>query len=111
MKFGVNSFVWVSPCTAAAVRELAPKVKGLGFDIFEISCENPELLDIQAVKEELDKNHLEGIICGAFGPYRNICSSDPPRHRQRQDLHPLAGGCCRGPGITGGVRTDVLCRW
>jgi D-psicose/D-tagatose/L-ribulose 3-epimerase len=39
MKFGVNSFVWVSPCTVAAVRELAPKVRGFGFDIFEISRE------------------------------------------------------------------------
>ncbi len=47
MKFGVNTFVWVSPCTTAAVKELAPKVKEMGFDIFEISCENPDLLDIQ----------------------------------------------------------------
>jgi hypothetical protein len=27
MKFGVNTFVWVSPCTTEAVRDLAPKVK------------------------------------------------------------------------------------
>ena len=27
MKFGVNTFVWVSPCTTDAVRDLAPKVK------------------------------------------------------------------------------------
>ncbi|HEX8992148.1 MAG TPA: sugar phosphate isomerase/epimerase family protein [Anaerolineales bacterium] len=76
MKFGVNSFVWVSPCTTSAVRELAPKVKSMGFDLFEISCENPSLLDPKAVKRELEQNGLQGILCGAFGPDRNICSRD-----------------------------------
>jgi len=77
MKFGVNTFVWVSPCTTSAVKELAPKVKDLGFDILEISCENPELIDVNQVKRELELNHLAPIVCGAFGPDRNLCSSDP----------------------------------
>jgi D-psicose/D-tagatose/L-ribulose 3-epimerase len=77
MKFGVNTFVWVSPCTTDAVKELAPKVESMGFDILEISIENPGLIDVKAVKETLQKNQLNGIICGAFGPERNICSSAP----------------------------------
>lgn len=77
MKFGVNSFVWVSPCTTGAVRELAPKVKSMGFDIFEIACENPDLLDIEEIKKEIELNGLSAIICGVFGPDRNICSTDP----------------------------------
>ncbi|OGO33949.1 MAG: sugar phosphate isomerase [Chloroflexi bacterium RBG_16_54_18] len=77
MKFGVNTFVWVSPCTTAAVMDLAPKVKELGFDIFEISCENPVLIDVDEVKSELERNSLQPIVCGAFGPDRNICSRDP----------------------------------
>ena len=40
MKFGVNSFVWVSPCTTEAVKELSLKVKSMGFAILEIACEN-----------------------------------------------------------------------
>jgi len=76
MKFGVNTFVWVSPCTSAAVRELAPNVKSMGFDILEIACENPDLIDTRTVKKELDKNSLQGIVCGAFGSDRNICSVD-----------------------------------
>jgi len=76
MKFGVNSFVWISPLTTAAVRELAPRVNQMGFEIFELSCENPELLDRKAVKTELVKNGLAPIVCGAFGPDRNICSED-----------------------------------
>jgi len=77
MKFGVNTFVWVSPCTTAAVKEIAPSVKAMGFDILEISVENPNLIDSHVVKEILKENQLEGIICGAFGPDRNICSQDP----------------------------------
>lgn len=76
MKFGINTFVWVSPCTTEAVKNLAPKVKSFGFDILEIACEDPDLIDIQAVKKEVDKNGLSAIVCGAFGPNRNICSPD-----------------------------------
>jgi D-psicose/D-tagatose/L-ribulose 3-epimerase len=77
MKFGVNTFVWVSPCTTKAVKDLAPTVKSMGFDILEISVENPDLIDVKVVKEILMDNQLEGIVCGAFGPNRNIASSDP----------------------------------
>ncbi len=56
MKFGVNTFVWVSPCTTSAVKDLAPKVKEMGFDILEISCENPELIDVEQVKISLNNN-------------------------------------------------------
>jgi D-psicose/D-tagatose/L-ribulose 3-epimerase len=77
MKFGVNTFVWVSPCTTAAIKDLAPKVKAMGFDILELSVENPDLIDIQKVKTELEKNQLLAIVCGAFGTDRNLCSTNP----------------------------------
>jgi D-psicose/D-tagatose/L-ribulose 3-epimerase len=77
MKFGVNTFVWVSPCTTSAVKDLAPKVKDLGFDILEIACETPELINVTQVKNDLKQNNLMPIVCGAFGPDRNICSSNP----------------------------------
>jgi D-psicose/D-tagatose/L-ribulose 3-epimerase len=77
MKFGVNTFVWISPCTTAAIADMAPKVKAMGFDILEISVENPALIDAAAANKILKENQLEGIMCGAFGPDRNICSADP----------------------------------
>jgi len=77
MKFGVNTFVWVSPCTTQAVKELAPKVKNMGFDILELACENPALLNLQQVKKDLQKNAIAPVVCGAFGPDRNLCSTDP----------------------------------
>lgn len=76
MKFGVNTFVWVSPCTTEAVKDLAPKVRSMGFDILEIAVEKPDLIDVDAVRETLKENHLDAIVCGAFGPDRNLCSSD-----------------------------------
>ncbi|MBA4384937.1 MAG: sugar phosphate isomerase/epimerase [Anaerolinea sp.] len=76
MNFGINSFVWVSPCTTDAIKELAPKVKAMGYDVFEISVENPSLIDIQSAKKILEQNGLQSVICGAFGPERNICSND-----------------------------------
>src|ERR1044072_2673669 len=77
MKFGVNTFVWVSPCTTQAIRDLAPNVKAMGFDILELAVEDPALIDVKVVKDILQENGLEAIVCGAFGPNRNISSSDP----------------------------------
>ncbi len=81
MKFGINTFVWVSPCTTEAIRDLAPKVRSMGFDILEISVENPALIDVAEVKEILTKNQLDTVMCGAFGLDRNLCSTNP-EHRQ-----------------------------
>ncbi|MHC1784227.1 MAG: sugar phosphate isomerase/epimerase family protein [Anaerolineaceae bacterium] len=76
MKFGVNTFVWVSPFKTDSVKDLAAKVKSFGFDILEIAVENPNLIDVQTVKAELEKAGVKGLVCGAFGPERNLCSFD-----------------------------------
>jgi D-psicose/D-tagatose/L-ribulose 3-epimerase len=76
MKFGVNTFVWVSPFKTELANEMAMKVKALGFDILEIAVENPRLIDTRAVKSNLEKAGVEGLVCGAFGPDRNLCSFD-----------------------------------
>ncbi len=77
MKFGVNTFFWVSPCTTQAVEELAPHVKELGFDILELSIENPALIDVERVKQVNEAYGLLPIVCGAFGPDRDLASVNP----------------------------------
>jgi D-psicose/D-tagatose/L-ribulose 3-epimerase len=77
MKFGVNTFVWVSPCTTRDVIALAPHVKEIGFDIFELSVENPTLIDVPEVKKALSDHGLSAIVCGAFGPDRDLASETP----------------------------------
>lgn len=85
MRFGVNTFVWVSPCTTEAIQDLAPKVKAMGFDILELAVENPDLIDIKTVKAVLEENGLGAIVCGAFGPDRNLCSTDPQLRANARD--------------------------
>jgi D-psicose/D-tagatose/L-ribulose 3-epimerase len=77
VKFGVNTFVWVSPLATAAVGDLAPKVRDMGFDILELSCEKPDLIDVPDVGKKLRAAGLEAIVCGAWGPDRNISNDDP----------------------------------
>jgi D-psicose/D-tagatose/L-ribulose 3-epimerase len=77
MKFGVNTFVWVSPCTTSAVLDLAPHVKRLGFDILELSVENPALINVSEVKKAIQEEDLLPIVCGAFGLDRDLASENP----------------------------------
>jgi D-psicose/D-tagatose/L-ribulose 3-epimerase len=85
VKFGVNTFVWVSPFTTAAARDLAPKVKALGFDILEVSCETPGLIDVGEVGKVIRDNGLEAIVCGAWGPDRDIANADPKPVKASKD--------------------------
>jgi D-psicose/D-tagatose/L-ribulose 3-epimerase len=85
MKFGINTFVWVSPFSTAALSVLGPKVKGYGYDILELAIEDPRQVDVAKVKAGLREYGLETIICGAFGPDRNICSADPAIRQNAED--------------------------
>src|SRR5690606_40450867 len=43
--------------------------------------EDPALVDIAKVKEALGENELQPVICGAFGPSRDLTSDDPALHK------------------------------
>ena len=77
MKFGINSFVWVSPFTTEAAEGIADKVKQLGFDILEIAVEDPDKIDVQKVNKIIKEKGLDVVVCGAFGPSRDMASKDP----------------------------------
>ena len=76
MKFGINTFVWVSPFKTEVAEELADKVKKIGFDIIELSCEQPSLIDVSKVNTIIKEKGLDVVVCGAFGLSRNLCSED-----------------------------------
>lgn len=76
MKFGINTFVWVSPFRTEVAEEIAEKVKGMGFDILELSFEEPSLIDVKKIKDVLEEKDLDVVVCGAFGLSRNLCSED-----------------------------------
>ncbi len=72
MRFGINTFLFVSPFTTDSVR-LFPKFKKWGFDSIEIPVEDPSHIDPVKVKAALDKNGLVcGSICACMGPGRDF---------------------------------------
>jgi len=85
VKFGVSTFVWVSPFTTAAARDLAPKVKAMGFDILEIACETPALIDAREVGKVVRDNGLDAIVCGAWGPDRDLANANPAPVKASKD--------------------------
>ena len=81
MKFGVSSYVWVSPFSNDNAREQLKLAKEIGFDIYEIGVEDPDSFDPYYVKHEADNIGIQVHICGAFGTERDI-SSDNEEYRK-----------------------------
>ncbi len=76
MQFGVNSYVWASPFSTATDLALLAKTRALGFDLFEVSVEDPSRIDLAALYDTLQTNNLGLIICGAFTGERDLSSAD-----------------------------------
>jgi D-psicose/D-tagatose/L-ribulose 3-epimerase len=73
---GVNSWVWVSPPTDAAIAEIAPRVKAMGFDLLELGVENPGDWDPARVAEILAANDLGASVCAVMGERRDLLEGD-----------------------------------
>ncbi len=80
VKFGVSTWLWTSPFNKETVN-LFPKIKSYGYDSVEIPVEDPALIDTDWVKKALSDNGLSPIICGAFGPTRDLTHEDPSFHK------------------------------
>ncbi len=78
MKIGASSFIWVSPFSGETLF-LLQKVRGMGFDAFEICIEDPSTIDPSAIAEAAGAAGIGLLICGAFGPERDIGSEDGAR--------------------------------
>jgi D-psicose/D-tagatose/L-ribulose 3-epimerase len=80
MKFGVSTWLWTSPFTTDTV-SLFPKIKSMGYDVVEIPVEYPDLIDGLKVKHALMEHGLDAVVCGAFGPSRDLTNEDPNVHK------------------------------
>ena len=78
--FGVSTWLWTSPFNRETVA-LFPKIKSFGYDAVEIPVEDPSLIDLDLVKKALADQELKAIICGAFGPTRDLTHEDPAYHQ------------------------------
>jgi D-psicose/D-tagatose/L-ribulose 3-epimerase len=52
----------------------------MGYDAVEIPVEYPENIDAKKVKAALEANGLSAIVCGAFGPSRDLTHEDRSVH-------------------------------
>ena len=77
MKYGANTFIWASPFSTAAHLGLLDHVARLGFDVIEVAFEDPTLIDLDALGGRAADVGLGVLVCGAYGPGRNLVSPDP----------------------------------
>lgn len=75
MLFGASTFIWVSPFSTDNI-DLLTKVKNMGYDIIEIAVEDTRIIDWKLIKETARDLDLKITISGAFGPERDISSTD-----------------------------------
>lgn len=103
IRLGVNTWVWTAPFTTDTVK-LFPKIKRMGFDLVEIPIEDPNLIDVGAVGEGLQRNGLGVTVCGAFGPDRDLTHDDPKVHDHAIDYIEvcLAMGAAWGAEVLAG---------
>jgi D-psicose/D-tagatose/L-ribulose 3-epimerase len=109
---GVNAWVWVSPPTNESIAALAPRVKGMGFDLFELGLENPGDWDPERMAEAFAANDLSAAVCAAMGPGRDLTDLDAV-DSTRQYLRACidAVGALGGGIVAGPIYTPVGKTW
>ncbi len=75
MRFGINSFLQVSPFTTASTK-LFSQYKKWGFDTVEIPIEDPSHIDPVKLKAAAEKAGIAiGSVCACMGPGRDLRGS------------------------------------
>ncbi len=76
MKFGVNTWVWVSPLTTDELAKLAPQIADMGFDWIEIPIEGTSDVDYAQAARIIRDAGLGVSVCAAMGPDRDLIHPD-----------------------------------
>jgi D-psicose/D-tagatose/L-ribulose 3-epimerase len=84
-RIGVNTWVWTSPLHDEALRALAPKIAGWGFDTIELPVENLGDWAPGAAKALLDDLGLTATVVLAMAPGRELVRADPGTVASTQD--------------------------
>jgi D-psicose/D-tagatose/L-ribulose 3-epimerase len=79
-RFGASTFIWVSPFSNRTL-DLIDKVAEIGFDFIELCIEDPATIDVDRISSRLRQAGLSPLVCGAFGPERDVSSRDPSIRR------------------------------
>ncbi|WP_129667553.1 sugar phosphate isomerase/epimerase family protein [Phytoactinopolyspora endophytica] len=73
---GVNTWVWTSPLTDDRLADLAPRIRGWGFDVIELPVENVDDWDPDRTAKLLDSLGLTATIVLAMGTGRELVAAD-----------------------------------
>lgn len=96
---GVNAWVWDSPFNKDSVH-LIGKAAAMGFDAFTLPIEQPQLIDIDAVRAALAEHPLRLYVSGAFGPDRDLTHEDPAIRRNSLDYIRASLEICQQLGVS-----------
>ena len=80
INFGVSTWLWESPFNTNTI-SLFPKIKEMGYDLVEIPVEDPGLIDAVTIEKALADHGLKPLICGVFGPTKDLSAEDESLHR------------------------------
>jgi D-psicose/D-tagatose/L-ribulose 3-epimerase len=73
---GANTWIWVSPLSDERLAHLAPRVRGMGFDVIELQVENPGDWDPGRAAEVLSEQQLGASLCAVMPPGRDLLGDD-----------------------------------
>lgn len=99
MGIGVNAWIWISPFTTDEESlKVIDKAKKMGFDSFEFGLEDLSHVDPAKLKSRLEANGMKCVICGAFGPDRDLTHEDASVRQNSLDYITKAAEVCAKSG-------------
>ncbi len=73
--FGASTWLWTSPFDSSQTA-LIERIAALGFEAIELPIEDPALIDSAALAPVIADTGMKVLICGAFGPGRDLTDPD-----------------------------------
>lgn len=84
MRLGASTFIWTSPFGDDRL-DLFARAAALGFDVLEICIEDPSRVTAAAVARAASEAGVDVLVCGAFGPGRDVSAEEQSVRRQAGD--------------------------
>jgi D-psicose/D-tagatose/L-ribulose 3-epimerase len=113
VRFGANTWIWVSPLTDERLAELAPRLRDWGFDTVELPVEQLGDWSPSRAAEVLAEHGLGASVAVAMAPGRELCGADGETVAATQDFlrgcvdaaATVGAGAIAGPIYTSTGRT------
>ncbi len=96
---GVNAWVWTSPFDRESV-SLVAKAAAMGFDAFTVGVEDPDLIDVDALRGALAEHPMRLHISGVFGPNRDLTHEDSRYRKESLEYIKRTLEICGQLGVT-----------